>query len=400
MNEKSMLRATPVSLLALGLALSQLSACSTVGSIMSGDTIDYRSAKKVPTLEVPPDLTQLAKDNRYNLPDTASAPAVTSYNVLKQSAAANTSPTAANAAVLPTRPDVRIERSGDQRWLVVNLPPEKIYGLVRDFWQNNGFLIRMDMPEAGVMETDWAENRAKIPQGVIRDALSKVLDSVYSTGERDKFRTRIERLGNGESEIYITHRGMIEKLVGTTKDRTMWEARPRDPGLEAEFLQRLMVRFGYDIDRAKAQLAAAPGGAADSSSAGGSAGASPAAEWIGQPGRYTGLTLAEPFDRAWRNVGLALDRASFTVEDRNRAQGIYFVRYVPQDDNQDKPGFFGRLLGRSTDKNASTLQYQVQVEEQGGKSQIQVLPANAGSAKTPETAAAISRIVELIRAQL
>ena len=52
---------------------------------------------------------------------------------------------------------------------------------------------RMDQPNLGIMETDWAENRAKIPQDFIRNTLGKLLDSVYSTGERDRFRTRLER---------------------------------------------------------------------------------------------------------------------------------------------------------------------------------------------------------------
>jgi uncharacterized lipoprotein len=60
------------------------------------------------------------------------------------------------------------------------------------------------------METDWAENRAKIPQDFIRQSLGKFLDSLYSTSERDKFRTRLERTPSGETEIYISHRGMIE----------------------------------------------------------------------------------------------------------------------------------------------------------------------------------------------
>ena len=51
------------------------------------------------------------------------------------------------------------------------------------------------------------------------------------------------------------------------------------------------------------------------------------------------LTLDEPFDRAWRRVGLALDRVGFTVEDRDRAKGLYYVRYVdPKTDGKKSDG--------------------------------------------------------------
>ena len=85
--------------------------------------------------------------------------------------------------------------------------------------------------ETGVMETDWAENRAKIPQGVIRNMLGKVLDQAYSAPERDKFHTRIERGQKpGTTEVYISHRGMYEMYVNDANlrqtGRTVWQPRP------------------------------------------------------------------------------------------------------------------------------------------------------------------------------
>jgi outer membrane protein assembly factor BamC len=186
------------SLLTLAAALA-LAGCST----LEPDRIDYKSATKSATLEVPPDLTAVSRDNRYSVPGAAVT--ASAFNTGQNQAGV---PVAANALS-----DVRIERSGNQRWLVVARPPEQLYAAVRDFWQDNGFLLNLDRQDIGVMETDWAENRAKLPQDFVRNTIGKIIENLYDTGERDKFRTRFERNGNN-TEIYVTHRGMVEKLVG------------------------------------------------------------------------------------------------------------------------------------------------------------------------------------------
>src|SRR5690606_5562836 len=137
-----------------------------------------------------------------------------------------------------------------QRWLVVGQAPEALWPRIKDFWQENGFLIDVDSPQTGIMETDWAENRAKIPQDFLRKTIGQIFDSLYSTGERDKFRTRLERRADGVTEIYISHRGAEEELTGSDKETTVWTPRPADPGLEAEFLSRMMTYLGVEETRA------------------------------------------------------------------------------------------------------------------------------------------------------
>lgn len=185
---------------------------------------------------------------------------------------------------------MRVERSGSQRWLVVPGSADKIWPQVREFWQENGFILNIDSPDIGVMETDWAENRAKIQDDIIRRTLGKVIDGVYSTPERDKYRTRLEA-GNdpGTVEIYISHRGMMEIYPNEAKNQTIWQPRPADPELEAEFLQRLMVRLGADETRAKAQIAAVP--------------KAEKASLQNVEGGAAVLEVQEGFDRARRRVG-------------------------------------------------------------------------------------------------
>lgn len=368
------------------LALASLAGCGSVSSLLEPDRIDYKSAGKAPTLEVPPDLTQLQRENRYAIPDASKGTATASgYNLVQ-----GTKPTASTTIAPNALPEMRIERAGSQRWLVVKQTPEALWPQLKDFWQDSGFLINLESPESGVMETDWAENRAKIPQDMIRNTLGRVLDSLYSTGERDKFRTRVERGADGTTEIYISHRGAQEVLVGQQKDGTVWTPRPSDPELEADFLGRLMARLGAEGNRAKAAVANAP---AQQSRA-------KLVKAVG--GNY--VEVDEGFDRAWRRVGLALDRVGFTVEDRDRSKGTYFVRYVDQgQDAQGKPtaekGFIAKLFsfGSSNDDKVKTAQrYRVSVKESGSTSQVAVLN-NEGRAETSQTG---DKILSLLSEQL
>jgi len=354
-----------------GLTLALLAVTAAGCSMLpESKKIDYKSAGKVPTLEVPPDLSQLAKDDRFAVPDAAGKGSAT-YSAY----AADRTPAAMaqNSVVLPEVDKVRVERSGTQRWLVVTMPADKIWDTVKDFWQETGFIVKVEMPEAGVMETDWAENRAKIPDDIIRNTLGKLLDSLYSSGERDKFRTRLEPGATpGTTDVFISHRGMEEVYTSSAKDETRWQPRPPDPELEAEMLRRLMVRLGTDEKRAEAAIASAQveSKAKLAKSADGSG----------------TLEVSERFDRAWRRVGLALDRVGFTVEDRDRSKGLYFVRYVdPEADNKkEDKGWMAKLsFWKSDDKSAvNKAQYRIYVQDSGAASTVQVLSAEGGVDKS------------------
>ena len=345
-----------------------LALCAALGacSVLEGDKIDYKSAGKGVALEVPPDLTQLSRDSRYTVPGGA----VTASS-FQQGQAAPGMPTAAN-----TLGDVRVERAGMQRWLVINRPADQLWSPVREFWQESGFLLTLDEANLGIMETDWAENRAKIPQDIIRATLGKVIESLYSTAERDRFRTRLERSASGGTEIYISHRGMIEVYNNDQKDRTIWQPRPSDAELEAEFLRRLMVKLGVPQDQSRTLVAS---------------GARKPTSRVATVGSTPVVQVDEGFDRAWRRVGLTLDRTGFTVEDRDRSQGTYFVRYVePSADKQEK-GFLAKLFTPS-DKAVPPLKYRIALKSEGESTTVSVLNANGA----PETSANAQRIVQVI----
>ena len=367
-------------------AVAALAACSTASDMLEGRRIDYRSAGSLPPLEVPPDLIAPARDPRFALSEAARGSATLSAYQAERGQSART----ASAAVLPAAERMRIERAGTQRWLVVQEAPEKLWPVVKDFWLEHGFLVTLELPEAGVMETDWAENRAKLPQDILRATLGKLLDQVYSTSERDKFRTRFERSGDGATEIYISHRGMQEVYTTEGKDRTVWQPRPPDAELEAEFLRRLMVRLGAQEEQARQLVAQA------------SAPVSARAALRSDAGGGARLEVFEPFDRAWRRVGLALDRVGFTVEDRDRQKGVFFVRYADPEaemrtKDAERPGLLGRLaFWRSAPTPAKAEQYRVQVSREADHSAVTVL-AHDGATGAAATA---RRILALLHEQL
>jgi len=362
---KPMNRFSMTSVFAFAATLA-LAACSSDSNLLASKRIDYKSAKPSSTLEVPPDLTAPRSEDRFAVPDGGSATRGGAATYSDYSADRAVQPEPGSTGVLTKAGSMRIERAGTQRWLVVYTTAEEIWPQLRDFWLELGFELKIDTPEIGVLETDWRENRANIHEGGLRKLIGKVFDGMYSTPERDKFRTRIERGEDGAVEIYISHRGMMEIYPNEAKDATVWQPRQADPELEAEMLRRLMVRLGAEETRAQSVLAEAQ--RTDRAQV-----------------RITSdealLQVDESFDRAWRRVGLALDRVNFTVEDRDRAKGLYFVRYIDPDSDNSSKGFFAKLF--SSEKKREGGEYRLRVEGQGGQSIITVLTAEGGVDQSP-----------------
>jgi outer membrane protein assembly factor BamC len=369
-------RTTAWTALALAAALS-VNGCSNIENLVSGDKVDYRSGgSKTAGLDIPPDLTQLSRDSRYQ-PIQGGAVSAAAYQAnTPASGPVSAQPVAVSQQNVGS---MRIERLGNQRWLRSNLTPEQLWPQLQAFWKERGLVLTLDQPNVGVMETEWAENRAKLPQDAIRGAVGKVFDGLYSTGERDKFRTRIERTADG-AEVYITHRGMVEVFSSERKDNTVWQPRAPDWQLEAEMLSRLMLRLGATEEVAKTAIVVA------------STPASPARARLLADQPNISLQIDDGFERAWRRVGVALDRSGFTVEDRDRAQGIYYVRYIdPATAGKDEPGFLSKLFSSQKDTN-TPARYRVVIKGEAERSLVTV-QSNSG---TPETGDAAKRITALL----
>ena len=369
-------------LAAVSSCVALLAGCSAINDTLAGDKVDYKSTSTTRTtpLEVPPDLTQLNRESRYQQPNGAVS--ASTFQTATAPAAVASAPVTTPVVAPQEMGGFRIERLGNDRWLSTTLTPEVLYPQVRTFWKDNGFNLVQDRPDAGILETDWAENRAKLPQDFIRSAIGRVLDSAYSTGELDKFTTRVERTATG-SDIFITHRGMAEVYVGQRNDSTVWQPRPGDPQLEAAFLARLMVKLGVKEEQARTTVAVAA-----------AAPTAPARARLveGQP--TPTLQIDDGFDRAWRRVGIALDRSGFTVEDRDRAQGLYFVRYVdPASAGREEPNFFSKMFKSKKADPAALAKYRVKVNSEGTATTTVAVLDSQGK---PESGEAGKRIVALL----
>jgi outer membrane protein assembly factor BamC len=359
-----------------GAMLVLLMSCSTLGG--DGKRIDYGAeASKVPTLDVPPDLTAPGTDETYRMPGDGGA--VATYSDYRKGGGAQAS---GAAAVLPDIPGVRLERNAAQRWLLISDQPENVWSVVKAFWKERGLKITSEDPAAGVMETDWVENRAKFPQAGFGNDSDKTLDKgIYSVGERDQYRTRLERSKDGSgTEVYITHRGM-EEVFSNDKKVSQWQARGNDPEKEAIMLQRLMVRFGSSEARAKDALAATGTAAAASAVPATKPAAVSAPELAGTASLReiadgnTIILVNDTFDRVWRKAGLAIESAGLSVEDKDREKGTYYLRPV-----KVEFGWLDKLKFWKKNEDI-TSHYRVNVKDGGASCEVSITDQNGASNK-------------------
>ncbi len=367
----------PFAMAAAMLAAALLSGCESM-TFSLGKKIEYKSAGSAPSLEIPPDLTTPNYDDRYQATTASGA------------AAARTAQRPSE--VLPANPDARLARAGSERWLVVKASPEAAWTTLRDFWVKNGFVLAVEQPALGIMETDWAESRVDKPEGLLQRFANKYVSFVTDSYKRDKFRTRIERGSEpGTVEIYISHRGSEQRPMktgqgGSPEDWT-WMPSPPNPQLEAEFLERLMVALGTPAQAATQAITAA--------------GKAPERARIDKNSNGVQLIVDDTFDRAWRRVGLALDRTGFTVVDRDRSKGLYFVRYANPDLERKKTeGWLADTLAKMQFWKTAPVdkpeQYRVVVTQADPRSVITVQDPSGVVDRTPNS----EKILALLKDQL
>ena len=328
---------------------SLLSACSSSGGYFSDKEKSYLSQQEAEeNLEIPPDLTSSSIDDAMTIPGGTSA----SYSDYRSNQAGPGGATKLTGSqVLPEFDNIRIMRDGDQRWLLIKADATDVWFKAVDFWRKNGLLLVDQNPTTGVMTTDWLESRANVKQGMLTELLRSAFDSIYSSATRDQFRVRLERGEEpGTTELYLTHRGLEEKLardVTGQADTTYWTPRPNEPETEAAMLRSLMVHLGVSEEKADSELAEATPPKQERSH-------------LMTSNEKVELIIDERFARAWRLTGVALDRVGFVVEDRNRSEGVYYVRYKALEEEKDE-GFFSFLAFWRDDKPEEN-QYQVKLE--------------------------------------
>lgn len=363
----------------LAISLMGLAACSS----NKKEDLDYKSTVKSEKtrLDVPPDLTNPNQGDRYVIP--AGSGAVRASDLDR---ANGKTVTQADSKVLAQVKNVHMESDGSQRWLVMDgVSAQEIWPQLKVFWQEMGFTIGNEEPNIGFIETDWAENRAKLPNDGFRFLLEKVgLGSVYSTSERDKFISRMERTNNG-IRVSFVHKGMEEVYTSRSKDNTVWQPRASDPNLEAAFLGRFMQRFGQSEDAIKQQLNQTQ---------------SAANEFATIDGKS--LIVKGDAERNWRRVGLALDRAGLTVRQVEASQRIYIVQPAAVESeavSNEKPGLLKRVFGRKAKQQSSAPRDNlvVKLEPIAGGDRLVILDRNASPYQGEDLGRMLSRLQTELR---
>jgi len=322
--------------------------CDSIPFVDQVTQPDYKAIGRSRPLEVPPDLTSATTNDTYAIPGS------TSYSDYKNGQQQDNG----QSKILPNPEGMKIVKAGAQKWLVVNATPEKIWPIIRDFWLDMGFAVKKESPETGVMETEWiaqADLKIDTKKGVL-DSFDDWIDKLGGSATKKKFRTRLDRgLQEGTTEIYMTHRGVEVVDDGKEKVRTVYgeietgykkedknkasvNSDALDNELDAELLRRLMVKLGVADKRAK-EIIATPVN-------------QKRAEIKKEADGSASLEIQDPFDRAWRRVGLALDVIGFVIEDKDRSSGIYFVKYADvdiDDSPKKKKGVIDTLMFWSDD---------------------------------------------------
>ncbi len=358
--------------------LQSVTACSWLNDAFPDRSKDYKKAETARSLEVPPDLTTTTVSDALVVPEGETT--LSGYTSARQ-----TLDRSGRAPVLPGQEGMTLRRDRDQTWLVLDAEPRSVWPKAREFWLENGFLIVREDPTIGVLQTDWVENREYIPQGAIRGLISRVWEGAYTSAYQDRYRMRLE-IGerSGTTEVFISHQGIQEQLEGSSDSTQtyVWMPRPRDPGLESTMLKKLMVYMGAAPQQAEQQLAAKEP-------------QPERAELIQQESGDAVLVVHEGFARAWRSVGITLDRVDFAVEDRDRSSGIYYVRYNDPL-KAEKKGVLSKLAFWSDDDEQQVVTYQIKLSDDGADTRVVVLNA----AGEPEKSVTAVRILTLLYEEL
>jgi len=376
---------------AMGVVVGILAACSVpeIDEVLPDRRVEYKKQRAAEdTLEIPPDLSSGAIGDAMPIPEIG-AGGTTYSQFNKQSKAKAGDPGLAAGGVLPQLDHIRVLRDGEQRWLEIDAKPDQVWPKVIAFWRENGVLLVEQDPALGVMKTDWLENRADIKQGFITELFRKVLDSAHSAATRDQFRVRLEPGSRGGTTyLYLTHRGMDEDMSKGTTGETQssyWVPRATDPGLEAEMLRRIMVYLGVADKQAQTSLAKAEGRGPQR------------AHMIRTRDGAAALMIDADLNASWRLVGIAVERVGFMVEDRDRKEGYYLVRYDDPLKTQEKQGFFSKLaFWKGKKEFDDQIQHRIQLTAEGSNQTRVTVQGAKGQADASPTS---ERILTLLQEQ-
>lgn len=263
-------------------------------------TTDYQKADKIPPLVLDESLDKRALGDLYPVPRLVNAtfeedvtgevprPQAISSNLLEQT--------------------IKIQRLGDQSWILMNVAPGEIWPRIRSFLNVNGLDVARADIARGVIESDWVQFKTDL--------------TTY-----DRYRIQIDQGVQPEtSEIHIRH--MSVPAGSPVSADLAWVETSTNPERERWLLDELAATLADDpTEGGTSLLAQAIGGSAKAGLT--SVGGEPVLNLRLDRGRALGTLL-----HATRQEG-------FVPYENNAVAGVFYVYYRKVD--PDGPGWLSRM---------------------------------------------------------
>ena len=327
----------------------------------------YEESTYGPPLEVPPDLTVPSKDRGMEIP---SLPDTADTNKTGRQGPA------AYPKVAPQVEGVKVMRDGALSWLLIKGEPEQIWPWVRDFFLDEGFFLELEDPTMGIVETAWKQQRKVMPEDIKQIVVDddEIL-KVFGVPLREKYRIRLERIGDGTTEIFLSHRGA--RLLRDDDD-IVWQLQAADPELEAQMRKSLLMYLGMAQEKAEGMLATAL--------------RTKLTSIVTDADGNKILRVDQDFQRAWRRVGVALDHMKLMITDRDRSNGTYFVKTIEPVASDEDKGWFSNLFSG----DAALGEYEVVLHDEGESVNILVRDKNKKLVKASIAEPILQQLSELL----
>ena len=299
--------------------------------------MNYYADKTVKSLVIPPDLTSPQSQNSFRISEYVSGvnETVVSFSGSEETRDKNTK-------ILQNNSDVRVERSGQRRWLIINKSSDIVWESAKDFFRQEGFSIKKSNKKIGILETDFLENYPEIPErslGLIRSMLSKALTARYTLPIIDKYRLRVEPIDEKSTEVHLTLFSMKEKLAKSGNvESTIWEAYEKDLALETEMLYRLMVYMTGDEVNSRQKILQA------------SEQKNIETKVLDNFNGYAKLQFNSNLYETWDSINWAFDQLNIEIEDKDIKERSFYIKSV----GTSNIGIISSILG--TDALVKTYQ--------------------------------------------
>lgn len=318
-----------------GLATAGLiacSACSWFGGIFVDRSNDYLLAKERPPLVVPEQLSSSSIQPMMPIPQVTSMQRHVNFE--------GGAPRPEAIYAREESQGVKIQKLGDQRWLLVPQPPAVVWPKVKQFFADNGVELTLDQPESGRLDTEWLTISSRAARDVVRLSISDGKNSAGISTGHDRVRVLVEPgIRDRTTEIHLRYENDSRSMPN---DQVMPDQ--SDIGeVETQLLNELGGYIAANVADASISYVAR------------NISTQSKAELQRDASDLPVLRLNLDFDRAWATVTQALHEAKLDVTDVDRSAGVFYLTVTDQMLNQEeKPSIWTRWF-RSENKRNLTL---------------------------------------------